>query len=338
MIAIEVQQTGGPEVLVPVVRPMPDLRADEVLIRQEAVGVNFVDFQHCAGTPYPPLALPFVPGIEAAGVVSGVGSDVRDFAMGDRVAYCGPMPGAYADYAAIRADLVVPVPPDFTSLRAATALMQGMTAHYLAHDAHPVESGEWVLVHAAGSGVGRMIVQYALQKGANVIGTSRSAARREEIVALGAMYALSPDQPNFPETVREVSAGCHVVYDSLGGDHFLNALKCLRSRGELVSYGLAAGPVPAFDVARLAGYYDTDIAGSLRISRTSLGDFVPDATALRRRAASVFSDLKRGVLTVDAPRVFSLTEARAAHEAAASGDGSKLVLVPGGVDQPSRVR
>jgi NADPH:quinone reductase len=328
MLTIEVHTVGGPDALRKVDRPIPVAGPNEVLIAQRAIGVNFVDLQHRTGAPYPALPLPFVPGIEAAGIVAAIGSGVTDFRVGDRVAYAGPMPGAYADFATIAADLVVPVPDDVSFTQAVTVLMQGMTAHYLAHDAHQIRPGEWALVHAAASGVGRFLVAYAKSLGANVIGTSRNAARQAKILAAGADFALAPDEPGFAAKVRAKTGGCHVAYDSLGGTHFVEALKCLRTRGGLVSYGLAAGPVPLFDVARLAGYFDEDISGSLRISRTSLGDFVPDAKALRNRASAVLVDALNGTLPIEVATCFPLADAKLAHEAFASTADRKLVLIP----------
>jgi NADPH:quinone reductase len=328
LLVIEIQNAGGPDVLRAVERPVPGPAPGEVLIAQRAIGVNFVDLQHRQGAPYPALPLPFVPGIEAAGIVAKVGPGPSFFRVGDRVAYAGPMPGAYAEYAVIAGDLVVRVPDGVSFVQAATVLMQGMTAHYLAHDAHRIQRGEWVLVHAAASGVGRFLLAYAKSLGAQVIGTSRSLQRQAAIMAAGADHALSPDDLNFAAQVMARTSGCHVVYDGLGGPHFLEALKCLRTRGDLVSYGLASGPVPAFDVARLAGYYDADINGSLRISRTSLGDFVPNVAALRKRAAAVFADTAVGLLAPEPAICLPLTQAQAAHEAFAGGADRKLVLIP----------
>ena len=145
---------------------------------------------------------------------------------------------------------------------------------------------------------------------------------------MGADHSLAPDEPNFATRVTALTGGCNVAYDSLGGVYFLEAVKCLRTRGDLVSYGLAAGPVPAFDVARLAGYYDADINGSLRITRTSLGDFVPTPADLRSRAAAVFSDAASGILSCDAALCLPLTEAHSAHTTFAAGKDRKMVLIP----------
>jgi NADPH:quinone reductase len=328
MMTIEVQVVGGPDALRKVDKPIPVAGPGEVLIAQRAIRINFVYLQHRTGTPYPALPLPFVPGIEAAGVVVAIGSGVTVFRVEDRVAYASPMPGAYAEFATIAADLVVPVPDDISFTLAVTVLMQGMTAHYLAHDAHPIQPGEWVLVHAAASGVGRFLVAYAKSLRANVIGTSRSAARHAKILAAGADFALAADEPGFAAKIRAKTGGCHVAYDSLGGTHFVEALKCLRTQGDLVSYGLAAGPVPPFDVARLAGYFDADINGSVRMSRTSLGDFVLDAKVLRSRAGAVFVDALSGTLPIEAATCFPLADARIVHEAFAASADHKLVLVP----------
>jgi NADPH:quinone reductase len=328
MFASVIRETGGPEALEFTAFPTPDPGPGDILIRQEAVGVNFVDLQHRAGKPYPALPLPLIPGIEAAGTVVATGEDVAHFAVGDRVAYCGAMPGAYATHAVLPGAQAVPIPDGVTAVQAAGVLMQGMTAHYLAHDAPPIMRGDWVLVHAAASGVGRMLVAYAVQRGARVIGTSRNRASLAAIRAAGAVEALLSDAPDFAAHVRAISGGCHAVYDPLGGDHFVTALKCLRARGDLISYGLAAGPVPPFDVARLAGYWDADMAGSIRISRPSLGDFVPDRDALQARAEAVFADHAAGLLPVPRVVTYPLSEAAEAHRAYGTAAGAKIVLLP----------
>lgn len=334
MLSIEISANGGPEVLAPVERPVPAVGPGQVLIRQHAIGVNFVDLQHREGRPYPPLNLPFVPGVEAAGTVVACGEGVSGLRLGDRVAYAGPMPGAYADFAAIDAALVVPVPDAVDFDTAAAVLMQGMTAHYLAHDAHVIQPGEYVLVYAAATGVGRLIAAYARSLGAHAAGTSRCPERQAEMRRGGVDLALDADDPDFLQRIRDWSGGgCHVLYDSLGGPYFERSLKCLRTRGDLVSYGLAAGPVPPFDVARLAGYYDADINGSLRISRTSLGDFVPTPDALRARAAALFADFSRGVLpSVPITHRFALADARSAHQAMQAGASGKILLIPSHAD------
>ncbi len=328
MFAALIRRNGGPEALEFAELPTPEPEPGDILIRHEAVGVNFVDLQHREGSPYPALPLPLIPGIEAAGMVVATGDDVTDFIVGDRVAYCGAMPGAYATHAVLPEAQAVPVPPDVSALQAASVLMQGMTAHYLAHDAHPIMRGDWVLVHAAASGVGRMLTAYAVQRGARVIGTSRNAASLAAIRAAGAVEALVSGTPDFAARVQAISGGCHVVYDPLGGDHFVTALKCLRPRGDLVSYGLAAGPVPPFDVARLAGYWDADMAGSVRISRPSLGDFVPDTETRRARAAAVFGDFRAGRLPVPRRATYSLADAALAHRNYGAAAGTKIVLIP----------
>lgn len=329
MLAVQIEACGHPEVLRMVELPLPKIGPGEILIKQQAIGVNFVDVQHRQGGPYPSIPLPFVPGIEAAGEIVAVGSNVQGFQPGDRVAYCGPMPGAYAEYTAIAADQVVTIPSDISYVLAATIMMQGMTAHYLTHDAHSVQEGEWVLVHAAASGVGRLVTQYSVKLGANVIGSSRSSERQASIIRAGAQFSVCPMAADFSNLVKEVSGGCHVAYDSLGGTHFLDALKCLRARGELVSFGMASGPVPLFDVARLGGYFDEDIAGSLRISRTSLADFVPDNDALQMRAMAVFSDIQRGVLVPEEAKCLQLDQAGLAHSLLELGGCQKIVLLPG---------
>jgi NADPH:quinone reductase len=329
MQVMEVRRTGGPEVLVAARHPLREPGRGEVLIAQDAVGVNFVDLQHRAGGPYPALPLPLVPGIEGVGRVMAVGDGVATgVRIGDRVAYAGAMPGCYASHAILDAQLAIPLAKGHDPIRVASVLMQGLTAHYLTHDAHPVQAGEWVLIHAAASGVGRLALAYAVARGGRVIAATRRAGGA--LRATGAALVLSPDDPAFVERVRAISGGCHVVYDPLGGGHFERALFCLRARGDLVSYGLAAGLVPPFDVARLAGYWDAGMAGSTRISRTSLGDFVADRPALLARAGAVLADVAAGRLPLPEVRVMPLSAAAEAHRKMAAGGAGKIVMVPDG--------
>jgi NADPH2:quinone reductase len=325
MRVIEVRDFGGPERLELVERPVPTPGPGQAMVEHRAIGVNFVDLQHRSGTPYP-MTVPFVPGTEAAGVVAALGDGVTEFAVGDRVAYVS-MPGVYADAAVLAADELVPVPDGLSLDLAAASLMQGMTAHYLTHDAHRVAEGEWVLVHAAAGGVGRLAVAYARSLGASVVGTTSSERRRALIEAAGAV-AMDVRSPALVDDVLAATGGVHAVYDSLGGPYFESNLRMLRARGDLVIYGLAAGAIEPFDPGRLSGFYDEDLHGSLGIRWTTLGDHTATPAALRARAGAVFSDVLTGLLPVRVAGTYGLPDAAEAHRAMAAGVNGKLLLVP----------
>lgn len=325
MRAIEVQENGGPEVLRLVDQPTPRPAAGEVLIANQVWGVNFVDTQHRLGRPYRDRPVPFIPGIEAAGIVEEVGDGVADFAVGDRVVYGGN----YADYMAIDADRVVGVPDEVDLELAAAVHLQGLTGHYLTHDAHPVRPGEWVLVHAAAGGVGRIATAYAKALGGNVIGGTSSDTKLTDVLAAGANVAINVRCPDYVERVREASAGgCHAVYDSLGGSYFEGNLRCLRERGDLVGYGLAAGPITPFDPGRLSGIFDADLRGSLRVMWAAGSSFSPAPDGLRARARTVLADAVAGAIPVRVAQRFPLEEVVAAHRLMENAPTGKVLLVP----------
>jgi NADPH2:quinone reductase len=285
MKAIQVRATGGPEVLEYVDVPKPEPRAGEVLVRIEAVGVNFIDVYHRTGLYTMPL--PFVPGSEAAGVVEGTG---------ERVAWA-MVPGAYAEYAAVPEEKLVPLPAPIDTRSAAAAMLQGMTAHYLVTSTFPLREGHTALVHAAAGGVGGLLVQMAKQRGAHVIATA-SPAKHEEVIALGADEVL-----DYPDAWPE---GMNVVYDSVGRTTFDRSLDALAVRGTLVLYGQSSGPVPPVDPARLAkrGTY---------LTRPSLGHYAATREELRWRARELFTWIESGEVKLRIDRELPLKDAAEAH-------------------------
>ena len=301
MKAIQVRATGGPEVLELVDVPAPEPREGEVLVRIEAIGVNFIDVYHRTGLYK--LPLPFVPGSEAAGVVE---------TTGERVAWA-IVPGAYAEYAAVPAERLVPLPPSIDARTAAAAMLQGMTAHYLVTSTVSLREGHTALVHAAAGGVGGLLVQMAKQRGAHVIATA-SRAKHEEVLALGADEVLDYSDP-WPE-------GMNVVYDSVGKTTFDRSLDALAVRGTLVLYGQSSGPVPPVDPARLArrGTY---------LTRPSLGHYTATREELRWRAHELFTGIESGEVKLRIDRDLPLKDAAEAHRLLESrGTRGKLLLVP----------
>ena len=324
MRAIEVQEFGGPEVLRLVERPKPRPGSGELLIANQVCGVNFVDTQHRLGHPYNDRPVPLIPGIEAAGVVEQVGEGVVDFAVGDRVVYGGH----YADYMTVAADGVSRVSDGVSLELAAVVSTQGVTGHYLTHDAYPVRPGDWVLIHAAAGGVGRHATAYAKARGGNVIGGTSSAAKLDDVRAAGADVAIDVTRPDYVAQVMEASGGgCHAVYDSLGGPYFEPNLRCLRPRGDLVVYGLTAGPISPFDPSRLSGFFDADMNGSLRITRATFRDYCPTPEVARARTHAVHRDAVAGRLPVRIAQRFPLEQAADAHRLMEKRPTGKVLLV-----------
>jgi NADPH:quinone reductase len=328
MRAAVVSEFGGPEVLRITEVAVPEPKPDEVLIEHRAIGVNFVDLQHRQGAPYP-VTLPLVPGIEAAGVVAKAGSAVAELRVGDHVAYGGPMAGVYAELAAVPADRVIPLPADVPFETAAAVTLQGMTAHYLSHDAYPIRAGDRVMIHAASGGVGGLLLAYAKSLGAMVVGTTSDPDKLALIRARGADHALLVTDADLVAKVRELTGGCHAVYDSLGGPFFEPGLRTLRHRGAMVVYGLAAGRVPPLDVNALSGNFGGESKGSLQVAWTSLGDFTHTRAELLARAGSVYADAASGVIPVRIAERFPLAEAAGAHRRFGSlSAAGKVLLLP----------
>src|SRR6266481_1779913 len=263
MKAIQVQKSGGPEVLTLVDLPAPKPKPNEVVVKVSAAGVNYIDV-HIREGLYP-SSLPFVSGQEASGIVSEIGADVKSFKPGDRVAYTG-IRGSYAEYAAVPADRLVLLPPGISEQQAAAAMLQGMTAHYLVYDTYPLKKGETALIHAAAGGVGLLLVQMAKNIGARVIATVGTEEKAKLARTAGAEEVILYAQQDFEvETQRLTNGkGVHVIYVGVGKTTFDKDLNCLRPRGYLALFGAASGPVPLFDLSKLAQ------KGSLFITRPTL--------------------------------------------------------------------
>jgi NADPH2:quinone reductase len=330
MRAIRIDASGGPEVLQVVELPMPEPREGEVLVRHTAIGVNFVDTQHRAGTPFP-VAFPLIPGTEAAGIIAAIGPAATGVQVGDRVAYAGIMPGVYADCAVVPADRLVPVPEGLDMRMAAAALLQGTTAHYLSHSAYPLQPGDTALVHAAAGGVGRLLVQLAKQRGASVIALVSNPEKAQIASADGAEHTIVASAGGFAAEVRRLTngRGVDVVYDSVGQATFEESLAALRARGLLVAYGQASGAVPPFDIVHLAGFNRPPGNGSLFITWASNADYTATRAELLWRAGDVFGRVLAGTLHVELAGIFTLSEAAAAHRLLESRKVTgKLILIP----------
>jgi NADPH2:quinone reductase len=321
MKAIQVQKTGGPEVLTLVDIPVPTPKPNEAVVKIAAAGVNFIDIYFREGRY--PAPLPFVNGQEGAGTVSAVGSDVNSLKVGDRVAYTG-IAGSYAEYAAVPADRLVKVPEGITDQQAAAAMLQGMTAHYLLHSSYPLKKGETALIHAAAGGVGLLLVQMAKMIGARVIGTAGSEEKAKLAKAAGADDVILYTQKDFEVETKRLTdnKGVHVVYDGVGKTTFDQDLNVLRPRGYLILFGGASGAVPPFDLIKLSQ------KGSLFITRPTLVNYIATREELEHRANDIFGWIAAGKLKLRIEHVYKLADAQQAQrDLEGRKTTGKLILV-----------
>jgi NADPH2:quinone reductase len=322
MKAIQVQKAGGPEVLTLVDLPVPTPKANEVVVKLTAVGVNFIDVYLREGRY--PTALPFIDGQEGAGNVSAIGDGVKSFKPGDRVAFTSIL-GAYAEYIAVAADRLVPVPAEITDQQAAAAMLQGMTAHYLVSDTYPVKKGDTVLVHAAAGGVGLLLVQMAKRIGARVVGTTGSEVKAKLAREAGADDVIVYSQQNFETETKRLTdgKGVDVIYDGVGAATFDKDLSILRPRGCLVLYGAASGAVPPVDPIKLMQ------KGSLYLTRPSLMHYIATHDELQARASSVLRMIAAGTLKLRIEYRYPLADAQQAHrDLEGRKTTGKLLLIP----------
>ena len=322
MKAIQVRQPGGLEAMELVDLPVPEPKANEAVVKLAASGVNFIDVYQREGRYKVPL--PFVLGQEGAGAVTAVGADVKGLKAGDRVAYASIL-GSYAEYAAVPADKLVPVPSGVTDQQAAGAMLQGMTAHYLSHDAFPLKRGETALVHAAAGGVGLLLVQMAHNIGARVIATVSTGEKAKLAREAGADDVILYSQSDFEaETKRFMGGkGVDVVYDSVGKTTFEKGLNILRPRGMMVLFGGSSGAVPPFDLITLS------TKGSLYVTRPTLAAYTATREELMARSGAVFGMLAAGKLKLRIEHTYPLAEVQRAHrELEARKTTGKLLLIP----------
>jgi NADPH2:quinone reductase len=322
MKAIRVQRTGGPEVMEIAEVPIPQPRSTEAVVKVSVAGVNSIDGHFRDGSLRTPL--PFIPGQEGAGVVSAVGAQAKTVKVGDRVAWSGVL-GSYAEFVVSPEEHLVPVPANVTDEQAAAAMMHGLTAHYLANDAHKLKAGETALVHAAAGGVGLLLVQMARAIGARIIGTASSEEKARLAREAGAEEVIVFTQQDFESEVKRLTGGkgVDVVYDGVGKATFEKNLNVLRPRGMLVLYGMSSGPVPPVDPAKLSE------KGSLYMARTTLAHFTATREELLARTGALFAMIGDGKLKVRIAKTYPLAEAPQAHrDMEARKIAGKLLLVP----------
>ena len=321
--AIVMKETGGPEVLQFVEVEPGRPQSGEVLIRHEAIGLNYIDVYHRSGL-YPLPGLPATPGLEGAGVVMEVGDGVEEVSVGARVAYAGVPPGAYAEFRRIPAHRLVKIPEGLSFRQAAAMMLKGMTARYLLHGCFRVGKGHTILIHAAAGGVGSIVCQWAKHLGATVIGTVGSDEKARIAKTNGCDYPILYRQEDFVERVRALTdgTGVDVVYDSVGQATFMKSLDCLKPLGMMVSFGQASGPVSALDPAVLAA------KGSLFLTRPSLMTYTADRRHLLEHARDLFEVVESGAVKIDVRRTYPLSEADQAHSdlEARKTTGSTLLI------------
>ena len=322
MKAIQIHATGGPEVLRLVELPIPQPGPGQVLIRVETVGVNFIEVYFRKGIYN--ASLPLTPGSEAAGTVEEMGPGVKGFAYGDLVASTSVL-GSYAEYALVPAAQLVKVPGGLSPEQAAAAMLQGMTAHYLAYSTFPLKAGQTALIHAGAGGVGLLLTQMASRLGARVITTVSTPEKAELSREAGASDVILYTEKDFEEEVKRLTGGkgVDVVYDSVGKSTFEGSLNCLRPRGLLALFGASSGPVPPFNLIQLSG------KGSLFVTRPTLWHYVATRAELEWRAGEVLGWVASGQLKLRTEFIYPLTEAAQAHiDLEARKTTGKVLLEP----------
>ena len=318
-----IERTGGPEVIRWREVDLPSPGAGEVLLRHEAIGLNFIDTYFRSGLY--PAQLPATLGSEAAGVIEAVGEGVTGFKVGDRVATFGPNRAAYADFQLTRAADLVAVPDSVDVTKAAAVLLKGLTAEMLAERVAPVAAGEWALVHAAAGGVGQLLVQWLVARGVRVLATAGSPEKRAMAEALGAEQAFDTNAGDLPDRVRAATGGDGVraVYDGVGKATWAASLESAGRRGIVASFGNASGPVTGVNLGSLAS------AGSLFVTRPTLFDYYRTAEEREAGAAKLWNLLMSGKVKVEIGQTFPLDQAEHAHrELEARRTTGSTVLLP----------
>ena len=321
MKAVQITEFGGPEVMK--YQDLPDLSPSDgqALVQMEAVGVNYTDTYSRSGVN--PTALPWVVGVEGAGVVKQVGTSVTQVREGDSVVYCG-IAGSYAEQAVVPADRLIKIPQGLDSKASAAAMLQGMTAHYLCHSTYQVKQGDKVLVHAGAGGVGLLLIQMVKRLGGYVFSTVSTDAKAQLAKDAGADEVILYTSQDFAEEVNKSTngQGVEVVYDAVGQTTFDGSINSLSRRGYMVLYGQASGAVPPVDPRVLGN-------GSKFLTRPGLGDYTVTRQELEQRAGAVLGWVKSGELKLRIEHVMALSEASEAHRQLESRlTTGKVVLIP----------
>ena len=326
MRAIQIDRTGGPEVLHGVEVDVPEPGPGEVRVRHRAVGLNFIDTYHRSGLY--PLPLPATLGVEGAGVVEALGAGVTHLAVGDRVAYAAPRPGSYAEARVLPALVVVRLPDAIDDARGAAMMLKGLTVQYLlrrTRPQQPLEQGDFLVWHAAAGGVGLIACQWAKALGYRLIATAGSDEKCQLALQHGAAHAINYHTRDVVASVRELTdgRGVRVVYDSVGKDTWERSLDCLAPLGLMVSFGSASGPVPPVNLAQLAQ------KGSLYVTRPTLFTHMASREAVDEMSGELFDLVTSGQIRIDPPRTYPLEAAADAHrELEGRATTGASVLIP----------
>ena len=305
--AIKMMEVGGPEVLKWVDIEVGEPGPQDVRIRHEAIGLNFIDVYFRKGVY--PQPLPGWLGMEASGVIESVGSEVKHLKVGDRVAYAGKPAGAYSQIRVMPADIVVKLPDAISFEMGAAMMLQGLTVQYLLTDSYQVKPGDTVLFHAAAGGVGLIAMQWLKLLGATVIGTVGSEEKAKLAKSYGCDHTILYKKEDFVKRTRELTngRGVNVVYDSIGKDTFMQSLDCIMSRGMMVTYGNASGSVPPIDVGILGG------KGSLKLTRPTVMTYAHDRSLLEPMSADLFDKVISGKIKIEIKQKYQLENAAQAH-------------------------
>ena len=321
MKAIQITEYGGPEVMKYSEVSDPVAAQGEALVKIEAVGVNFTDIYSRAGIN--PPGLPWIVGVEGAGVVTAVGAGVDSINVGDNVAYSGVF-GSYAEMASVPASKLIKLPDGLDARSGAAVMLQGMTAHYLCHSTYAVQPGDKVLIHAGAGGVGLLLTQMVKKLGGYVFSTVSTEEKAQLSRDAGSDQVILYGEQDFSEEIKKATdgKGLQVVYDAVGETTFEKSISCLGRRGHMVLYGQASGPPPLIDPRRLGN-------GSLFLTRPGLADYTSTRDELEQRAGDVLNWVKSGDLKLRVEHVFPLSEAPEAHSQLASrATTGKILLIP----------
>ncbi|NRP09928.1 MULTISPECIES: quinone oxidoreductase [unclassified Marinobacterium] len=305
--AIRIEQNGGPEEMKLVDVELPELGEFDVLVRHEAVGLNYIDVYFRTGLY--PQEMPGKIGMEGSGVVEAIGSGVTYVSVGDRVAYAGQPLGAYSQKRVMPQDTLIQLPESISFEQGAAMMLQGLTVQYLLNDSYKVQAGDTILLHAAAGGVGLIAVQWLKALGARVIGTVGNQAKADLAKSFGCDETIIYTEEDFVARTRELTdgKGVQAVYDSIGKDTFMQSLDCLAPRGTMVSFGNATGAVPAFEIGMLAA------KGSLKVTRPTLMTYVHDRPMLESMAKDLIARVESGQVKIEVNQRYPLADAAQAH-------------------------
>lgn len=324
MKQILISKFGGSDTLKIVDAEVPNPTPTQVIVKVAAAGVNFLDIYQRQGSPLYGLTPPFIPGLEGAGIIEKIGTEVTKFKVGQAVAWASAL-GSYRKYHAIDVEKLVLVPEGINLEIAAAAMLQGTTAHYLTHSTYPIKKGDVALVHAAAGGTGRLLCQVILNMGGTVIASTSSDEKAQLVREIGVKHIIRYDREDILTQVKEFTdgKGVDVVFDGVGAKTFDQSLSCLKPRSMMVLFGAASGPVPPFELQRL------NSGGSLFITRPTLAHHVASNEELTMRAEAVFDLILDKQLVVRVGKTFPLSDAPQSHDELASGKTTgKLLLIP----------